>query len=206
MKTKSIALFSLLLFVGFALQAQDDEEVEKGFKKENLFMGGTVNVSFGNQLTALGVSPFFGYSVNRFVDVAASVGVNYISQRDISGYNANDKLRQTIYGPGAFVRLFPVNFLFVQGQYEFNLIKYKYIPAPNSGQNVEKINYDAHSFLVGPGFASGRNKENKSYYYISVLWDVAKAPYSPYKDNINRAVPVIRAGYNIALFQGNRNR
>lgn len=204
MKTKSTLVFCLLFFYFTYLHAQDDEEDIKGFKKENLFMGGTLNVSFGNQLTALGVSPFFGYSVNRYLDVAASFGVNYISQRDISGYNVNDKLRQTVYGPGAFIRVFPVNFLFAQAQYEFNLIKYKYIPPPNSGGTVEKYNYDAHSLLIGPGFASGRNKENKSYYYISVLWDIGKATNSPYKDNIDRAVPVIRAGYNIALFQGGR--
>ncbi|HSN60937.1 MAG TPA: hypothetical protein VLR49_08380, partial [Ferruginibacter sp.] len=60
----------------------------------------------------------------------------------------------------------------------------------------------AHSMLVGGGFASGRDADNKSFYYISILWDVAKSPNSPYKDNLNRAIPVIRAGYNIALFQG----
>lgn len=209
MKTKCLVVFFVFLCAGFALHAQDDDEIEKGFKKENLFTGGTLNVSFGNQFTALGISPFFGYSVNRFVDVAASLGVNYISQRDITGYNVNDKLRQTIYGPGAFIRLFPVNFLFAQAQYEFNLIKYKYIPPPGSGQPTEKYNYDAHSFLVGPGFASGRNKENKSYYYITVMWDLGNALYSPYKERTNngvRAVPIYRAGYNIALFQGNRNR
>jgi hypothetical protein len=34
------------------------------------------------------------------------------------------------------------------------------------------------------------------------MWDVAKNENSPYKDDVNRATPVIRAGYNIALFQG----
>lgn len=193
--------FSLVLQTAIA---QENEENTGSFKKENLFTGGTLNVSFGNNLTSLGISPFFGYSVNKYLDVAASFGVNYLSQRDYSYYNSNDKLRQTNYSPGAFVRVFPVKFLFAQAQYEFNIIKYKYIPAPNSGISSEKGSLDAHSFLVGGGFASGRSQYNKSFYYISILWDVANAANSPYKDNLNRAVPVIRAGYNIALFQGSR--
>ncbi|MBC7866590.1 MAG: hypothetical protein H7X88_03560 [Gloeobacteraceae cyanobacterium ES-bin-316] len=202
MKTKQIFLVAIMMAVSFNLVAQDEEEVKTGFQKDKLFTGGTLNLSFGNQVTALGLSPFFGYSLNKYLDVAASVGVSYISQRDYSFYNADDKLRQVIYGPGAFVRVFPVKFLFAQAQYEFNLIKLKYIPPSNSGLPSDTYNSDAHSVLVGGGFASGRDAYNKSFYYISVLWDVAKSDNSPYKDNLNRAIPILRAGYNIALFQG----
>ncbi len=199
---KKTLLSIILIVVSFSIFAQE-EESEKFFKKENLFTGGTVNLSFGNLSTALGVSPFVGYSLNKYVDVAATLGVNYISQRD---YNVvGDKLRQTVYGPGAFVRLFPVKFLFAQAQYEFNLIRQKYIPAAGSGYSLDKLKLDAHSVLLGMGIASGRSfPYQKSYYYFSIMWDVANAPYSPYKDNLKRAVPIIRAGYNIALFQGRR--
>ena len=207
MITRNSILFFLLLAT-LNVSAQEEEKAEEKknglFKKENLFTGGTVNVSFGNQVTALGLSPFFGYSINRFVDVAATVGVNYISQRDVSFYNANDKLRQTIFGPGAFVRLFPLKFLFAQAQYEYNFIKYKYIPASGTGQPAETTKLNAQSFLIGGGYAGGRDADNNSYYYISVLWDIAKSENSPYTDNLNRSLPIIRAGYNIALFQGRR--
>jgi hypothetical protein len=205
MKIKNGFVFFLLITIAFNAAAQEEEKSEKagGFKKENLFTGGTLNLSFGNQVTALGLSPFFGYSINRFVDVAASVGVNYISQRDYSYYNSNDKLRQTIFGPGAFVRVFPVKFLFAQAQYEYNFIRYKYILP---GAPTEILNLKASSFLIGPGYAGGRERDNNSYYYISVLWDIANSKNSPYKDNLNRAVPIIRAGYNIALFQGRYGR
>ena len=113
-----------------------------------------------------------------------------------------DKLKQTIYGPGAMVRLFPARFLFATAQYEFNLIRYKYVPPFNFGDPAEHYKFDAHSLLVGAGIASGRDAEQRSFYYLSVLWDVARSPNSPYKDNLHRAVPIIRAGYNIALFQG----
>ena len=126
MNKKLIMLLLLAISTSTTVIAQDDEveDERKGkFKKENLFTGGSVNVQFGNQVTALGASPHFGYSINRFVDVAVSLGYNYISQRD--NIVLNDKLRQTVIGPGAFVRLFPVNFLFAQAQYEYNFLKIK---------------------------------------------------------------------------------
>jgi hypothetical protein len=206
MKVEKICLILLLSMAFVNVSAQDEGEKKGGFKKENLFVGGTVNLAFGNQITALGISPFLGYSINKYVDVAASLGIDYISQRDYTFYNSNDKLRQTIYGPGAFVRIFPVKFLFTQAQYEFNFIRYKYLPPPNSGMPIEKNKYDAHSLLVGGGYAGGRDGYNKSFYYISILWDVANSNYSPYKDYLHRSIPIIRAGYNIALFQGKGNR
>lgn len=193
----AVSILSLTLF------AQDEQTDGKFFKKENMFVGGSVNLSFGNLTTVLGASPYVGYSLNKYVDVAAGFNINYISERDYS--IPGDKLRQTLYGPGAFVRLFPVKFLFAQAQYEFNLIRDKYIPAPGSGYAPDRYKYDAHSLLIGLGFSNGRHPAyQKSYYYFSVLWDVGQATYSPYKDNFDRAVPIIRAGYNIALFQGRK--
>ena len=193
-----ILFFSCAFLSSFA-----QEEKGSFFKKENIFTGGTVNASFGNLYTALGMSPYFGYSLNKYFDVAVSAGINYQSQRD---YNyVGDKVRFTSYGPGAFVRVFPVKFLFAQAHYEFNLLRTKYLPygASSGGVGIEKYKYDAHSLLVGGGISNGKDfPYQKSYYYFSILWDVANAPHSPYKDNLDRSIPIIRAGYNIALFQG----
>ena len=121
-----------------------------------------------------------------------------MSQR--SPFN-DDKIRQTVLGPGAFVRVFPVRFLFVQAQYERSFISQKYIPDPSFNQPTQKETLGANSVFVGGGFASGRSADNKTFFYISVLWDINKDPNSPYIDNLNRAVPLIRTGFNIALFQ-----
>lgn len=203
-----IVLFFLLSTKSFAqyqeveTQAPKKEKASGKFKADHLFTGGTLNLGFGSSYTALGIAPFFGYSFNKFVDLAFSPGFNYTSQRDYIAYG--DKLRQTMYGPGAFVRLFPFKFIFAQAQYEFNMIRFKYIPPRSSSSPRETYKIDAHSLLVGGGFAGGRDEDNNSYYYISVLWDVGESKNSPYKDNLNRAIPIIRAGYNIALFQGKR--
>lgn len=184
------------------IEEEEEEEDQRTFKKENLFVGGTVNLGFGNNVTQLGIGPFIGYSLTNYLDVAFAPNISYISQRD--NFVLDDKLRQTIYGPGTFVRLFPVKFLFAQVQYEFNLIRNKYIYPESFNLPDVKDKLDAHSLLVGAGYAGGRDKFNKSFYYISIMWDVADSRNSPYKDNQNRNVPIIRAGYNIALFQGRR--
>jgi hypothetical protein len=201
---KKVVLIGLLSIVAIVTKAQEEgaEETKGGLKKENLFTGGSLNVSFFNGTTVLGISPYFGYSINKYVDVAVSGNLNYTSQRD--NIVAGDKVRQMVYGPGAFVRLFPVDFLFAQVQYEHNFIKLKYIPAPNSGISFPDEKIDVNSVLVGGGYSSGRQKGNSSYYYLSVLWDVSKLAGSPYLDGLGRNFPIFRAGYNIALFQGRR--
>lgn len=175
---------------------------DQGFQKDKLFTGGTFNLGFGNRSTSLGISPQLGYSVTNWLDAGITVNVNYVSQRDNSVIL--DKLRQTTYGPGAFVRVFPINFLFATAVGEYNWIHQKYIPAQSGAPSIVN-NISAPSLLVGGGYASGRQKGSNSYYYLSVTWDIAGDQNSPYIDAYNRSVPIIRAGYNIGLFQ-NRGR
>lgn len=199
MKMKKITLSFLMFIVSFNLLAQDKDEKKGGFRKENLFTGGNVTLSFGNSVTVLGLSPYFGYSITKYLDVALSTNFNYTSQRD--NVVMGDKIRQTVYGPGAFIRVFPVHFLFAQAQFEQNFIKYKYIPGSNNSYPAEKQSLDAGSFLVGGGYSSGK-RDGNTYYYVSILWDVSKNKNSPYTDYLGRSIPVFRAGMNIELFQG----
>ncbi len=196
----------MLFSFAITMNAQDGEGEEKvrGFKKENLFTGGGVNASFFNGTTALGVSPYFGYSITNWLDAAVSLNFNYISQRDVQVYG--DKVRQTTLGPGAFVRIFPVNFLFAQAQFEHNFLTQKYVPADNSGYSRDKFKTDVNSLLLGVGYASGRERGSKSFYYMSISFDVLKLANSPYVDNLQRTIPIINAGFNIALFQGGGGR
>ncbi len=201
---KKVILIMAILASSFLVNAQsgeDDDEKKSFFKKENLFTGGSVNVNFGQGTFALGLGPYFGYSINKYIDVAASLNYNYISQRDP---NSTLKYRQSIIGPGAFVRLFPIKGLFAQAQYEYNFIKLKAIYGV-AGYPDDVINYKAKSTLIGGGYCSGREGVGSSYYYFSILVDVSKDENSPYRDNFGRQTPVIRAGMNFPLFQG-KNR
>src|SRR4051812_24585709 len=198
---KRIILLAILFNFSLVLKAQeDDEEKTGGFKKENLFTGGTLNVSFYNGTTYLGLSPYFGYSITKWLDAAVNLNFNYVSQRDIYVYG--DKLRQTVVGPGAFVRIYPLKFLFAQAQFEHNFITQKYIPVENGVYTRDLFRTDVNSLLLGGGFASGRDGYNKSFYFMTISFDVLKLANSPYIDNLQRTIPIFNAGFHIALFQG----
>lgn len=207
MKKAIIALSSLFLFTT-AIYAQDerDEEPKAGFKKENLFTGGSLSVSFFSGGTILGGTPIFGYRIADWLDAGVAFNYIYSGRRDYPYFG--DKIRQHTYGPGVFTRLYPVNFLFLQGQFEHNFMTQKYIPG--NGTNSLKFKEDVSSFLVGVGYAQGRDKFSNSFYYISVLFDVLKDINSPYtevvydqnNEPVVRVVPIFRAGFNIPLFQG----
>ncbi len=202
---KKIIVF---LFISLSLHAfsQSDEgkkgDGKSGFQKERLFTGGSATAGFSSYSTILGITPQFGYSLTNWADAGITFNLNYTSQRDYQDYG--DKLRQTVYGPGAFVRLFPVNFLFASAQYEYNMIHLKYIPASNSTYLPAKNNVNASSLLLGGGYAGGRYRGSNTYYFFSISWDVLGDKNSPYIDGLGRSSPIIRAGYNIGLFQGRR--
>ena len=206
---KKIFIFFLLALVSVdqVVYAQDEEETgeKKGFKKENLFTGGSISLSFSNQSFLIGGNPVLGYSLTRWADLGLVVNYTYTSYRDYNYYN--DKLRQSVYGGGIFTRLFPVRFLFAQAQAEHNWIRLKYIPAPNTGM-LSEVRYESgNSFLIGGGYTTGRDPMGGSTFgYLAVLFDLSKYSNSPYTDNMGRAIPIIRAGINIPLFQGGGER
>jgi len=198
---KKVIFVVLLINLALAVKAQDEEEEEgsRGFKKEKLFTGGNLIISFYTGGMVLGVSPHLGYSITSWLDAAASLNFTYSGETD----PYNNKLRQTNIGPGAFIRIFPFNFFFAQAQYEHNFLNLKAIPSNSPSFYIRE---DVNSLLLGGGIASGRSKGNNTYYFFSIMVDVLKLENSPYVDSYGRLIPVIRAGFNIALFQGNRQR
>lgn len=204
-----IILAAFVFLVAATLVHAQDEE-DRGFKKENLFTGGSITLSFFNGQTLLGANPIFGYKLSEWADAGLSFNFLYAGARDYLEFN--DKIRQTVYGPGVFARLYPIRFLFVQGQLEHNFITLKYIPAPNGSYIAEKNKVGVNSLLLGAGFAQGREEGSSTFYYFSVLFDVLKDINSPYvnvsynpddpsQQRVN-ITPIIRAGINIGLFQG----
>jgi hypothetical protein len=208
---KKLILSTVFLFAMVTVVfSQDEEQKEKGFKKENLFTGGSVTASFFTGGTILGANPMFGYQLANWVDAGVAFNYTYQGRRDY--IYLDDKLRQNVFGPGVFTRLYPFRFLFVQGQLEHNFttVKYTY---PYGG--TEKDKTDANSLLVGAGIAQGRQRGSNSFFYISVLFDVLRNPSSPYVNNVYNSggelirtdlIPIVRAGINVALFQGSQGR
>ena len=199
---KYILLSTLFLFV-LTWPAWSQNEKEPGDWKKNLFTGGSVSFGIFNNTFLIGANPVFGYSLTDFVDVALQVNYSYNSIRDYNGI-FNNKLRQSTYGGGGWLRLYPVRSIFLQGQLEHNFIRQKSIPVLGPPE-VRSI--DASSVLVGGGYTTGRwGKGGEPFYYLSVLFDVSGNLFSPYTDAFGRSVPLFRGGVQIPLFQENSGR
>lgn len=198
-------LILLLLCTTYTLNAQQVAEIEeetRGFKKENVFTGGSLTLQLGSGQFTAGVNPVLGYSLLRWVD--AGLVFNYIYASAKNYPYIGDKIKQHQYGAGVFTRIFPVKFLFVQGQVEHNFQNIRYNPSTGVG---EKYNEDGSSYLVGGGYTTGRDPDRKApYFYVSILFDLGDDPNSPYLDNNGDPQPIYRAGVNIPLFQGKGNR
>lgn len=196
------ALWSLLIVVLYLpLHAQDNEaalpEEKSGFQKEKLFTGGSISLSFFNNSFLIGANPVLGYKLAHFADAGLQVNIQHLSSR----YTGNgEKMRQTLYGGGVFARLFPVNFLFAQGQWEHNWVTTKDI---NSLGLFTRSTRSTNSLLVGGGYASGRNGQaNTPFFYMMLLFDVSRVSNTPYTDGLGNPFPIIRAGLTIPLFKG----
>ena len=199
----TVAAFSFL----YAQEKKDAirqvQEEKKGFKKENLFTGGSISLAFYSNTFLIGVNPVFGYSIANWIDAGVAINYNYTSYRDYN-FVFNDKLRQTVYGGSVFAKIYPVRFLFVQAQAEHNFINQKFIP--NVGATITN-KYDANSMLIGGGYTTGRyGKGGSPFYYLAILFDVSGNKNSPYTDAYGRTIPIIRGGIQVPLFQGDSKR
>lgn len=204
---KKFLLANIFAFIFIAAIAQNVPAVEsdnKFFKQENFFAGGNVSILFFNNATFLGINPYFGYNITKWLDAAVSMNVNYISQRNY--FIDNDKIRQTIYAPGTLLRIYPVKFLYAEGQFEHHFIHQKYIPPSNSGNFNQQFNYQVNTLLVGLGYASEREYDDDEFYFFSVSIDALLLPGSPYTNGNQHPYPIIKAGYNVKLFQGHKRR
>ena len=207
---KSIMMICCLCLVLTIVRAQDrkeekdeKDEPKKGFKKENLFTGGSISLAFYNNTFLIGANPVFGYSLGNWGDAGVVINYNYTSYRDYN-FVFNDKLKQYVYGGGVFMKLYPVRFLFVQGQVEHNFIKDNFIP--NAGVK-QSYRVDGNSYLIGGGYTTGRfGKGGPPFFYLAVLFDVSGNANSPYTDANGRTIPIIRGGIQVPLFQHGQNR
>jgi len=187
-KFNVIVLVCSLLISGQLVAQQDEKNVTE---PSNAFVGGSLSLGIGNGSFNAGLHPHVGYTLAKWIDAAAVVNFEYQSQRD----QFNNKYHTTVYGLGAFTRIFPVQFIFIQAQPEFNFIQQKFLPASGSSQ---KFKVDAPSLLLGAGYTTSRSGKN-SFTYLSILVDVIKDINSPYVDGYGNLIPIIRAGINVGL-------
>jgi hypothetical protein len=188
----SLANFKRYIFLSLLLMIASWCFSQSKFKREQLFVGSGLNLGFFNGFI-IGLNPEVGYSFNRIIDAGVSINFNYITQNSPS---LPLTYRQTVYGGGPFLRIWPMDRFFLGGQYEFNTIAF----SEKSGGSVgNKISYNASSLLVGGGF--GSRLIGQSQFYTSLMIDMGGDRKSPYVDQFNRQQLVFRTGFTFYFKQ-----
>lgn len=184
----------LLLLISTLCFAQKDSLDENKYHSPGWFTGGNITFGLGgyNNRFVAGLNPHLGYTISKWADAGIALNFQYQSSKDFY----DNKYRYKTYGFGAFTRLYPVRFLFIQAQPEYNFTALKFIPFAG---NTTKDNVGAASLLLGAGYAGSRSTYNNTFSYISLLFDVLKETNSPYVDGYGKLIPVVRAGFNIGI-------
>lgn len=198
-KKISLLAFSIILITAIFAQrtppTYTSDEGAKGFKKENIFIGGGITIGFASNTFQVGATPEIGYSVAEWLDAGLGFNLNYASQRADPYYNGNVRYRNFNYGGGPFVRLFPIRFLFAQVQLEGNWIN---VNAKDYNTGIKwNTTYQSTSLITGVGYA--QRIVGQSSFYTMIGIDLMRDPNSPYRDYNNAAIPIIRAGFDFYL-------
>ena len=211
---KKFATLVLVLFLGYVSHAQitidstseDKEPTILGDKKapsfreklkNNFFFGGGLAVGGGSGGFSGGINPVGGVSLNQYWDLGMALNFNYNSTSSDYSYDGLSR-KLTTYGLGPFVRFNPIDWLFVQGQFEQNW--------GNSKVGSFSKNFSASSLIGSLGYRS--TGEGNMGYFFSIGMDFLKNEYSPYRNveyslnpktnnwevSSNKPMPIIRAG------------
>jgi hypothetical protein len=173
-----------------------------GFNRQSLFAGGTLGLGATNISFSAGATPEIGFTVREWLDVGGLINLNYYSERADPNYyyNQNERTRSFNYGIGAFARIFPVSFFFLQVEPQLNFITTTYTDYNAGGVPPTKYTFQATapSLLLGGGYS--QRIAGQSTFYLAVMFDALSDPNSPYRDNFNNTpVPVFQAGFDINL-------
>lgn len=194
----------LLCFISFSLlgKAQYEEE-SKGFKRENIFIGGGLGLGVGgwNGGFNVGATPEIGYSVAQWLDAGISTNFNYYSYR--AEVNGGIRQRSFNYGAGIFARAYPIRNIFLQVLPEYNIIKtnLKDMRPGFLGDEV-RIKQEAPSLLLGIGY--GNRMIGQSNFYTVIMFDAGTNINSPYVNSYGGKLPIFRAGFNFYLSPARR--
>ncbi len=175
--------------------SSNDDRAEAELPRNRLFLGGSLGLGAGTNMFSIGASPEIGYTLEKWVDVGLLLNFNYTSQSADPFYNNNIRLRTFNYGGGPFVRLYPIDFIFIYGGAEQNWIKYSEKDMNTGRSSSATVN--ALSLIGGVGYT--QRVIGSMNYYIMVGADFRNDRYSPYRNYTNSAIPIVRAGFNVYL-------
>jgi hypothetical protein len=184
-------------------ETSEEEAVQKGFRRDNIFIGGSLGLGLGSGTFNISANPEIGYTITKWLDAGISTNINYFTVN--ADNNRGYRQRSTTYGAGVFVRIYPINGFFIQAIPEYNWMNTKLKDVTfGTGQDL-RFKAEAPSLLLGVGY--GRRAIGNSNFFTAIMFDAGSNDSSPYintdqdqNGNIFKSkLPIIRTGFNIYL-------
>jgi hypothetical protein len=193
---KTLLIILTLGAISLSSVGQDDEGASHKFRRDNIFLGGSIGLGLGNGGFSAGANPEIGYSFARWLDAGVSTNFNYFSYQ--AEYNNGIRQRSFNYGAGIFARLYLIEGFFVQVLPEFNRINtnFKDLRAGNIGSEY-RMKLEAPSLLLGVGY--GSRTIGSTNFYTILMFDAGTNTNSPYIGYLGSKLPILRTGFNFYL-------
>lgn len=152
---------------------------KKGFDKQKIFVGGGLGLQFGT-ITAINVDPIIGYTLHRMVRLGLSFNFSYYRNGLYSPV-----IEHFYGGLGAFVRFYPIKYLFLHA--EFEGLNHPYYN-DNGDLKRKWFGYP----IVGVGYNQPL-MGNRAGLTLAIMWNFNDSDYSIYNN------PIISIGFDIGL-------
>ncbi len=185
-------LLSILLFIGYMckLYSQDNRPVKPAHNdkdkikwQENVYWGGNLGLQLYGSTGMIDISPNAGYKLNKYV----SGGIQLI-YTNIWAHYSNSTYRYKFYGAGLFARVKPLNFLFLQAEYD--LLN---VPDVFGIQSSKRTFADVP--MAGVGLIN--QPDDNLCYYMLLMYEYAPTPNSPYTYGPFGSPIIYRFGFNV---------
>lgn len=193
---KRLLLCFLLLTAVQLVHAQyyktDTSGHKKGFDASRLIIGGSLGLAFGDY-TNINISPLVGYRISQFFGAGLAINAQYGSERFRDYYgNTGQRNQYSIFGGGVWGRVYPLDFLFIHIQPEYNYVNLKSTYYDTDPKTVVKENYGVASLLMGGGYTQPVG--GRAAFSIMALYDVLQDSRSPYQNGL-----ILRVGASLGF-------
>lgn len=149
------------------------------------FVGGNFGFTFLGDYNYIGISPLIGYRLTSWFSPGINLNLNFVTDKTVPDQTTH----YTTVGAGVFTRFFPLSWLYVQIQPEYNQYQVK---VKSGGTTIDQQTYHVFSLLMGGGYV--QRISDHAYFNFGVLYDVIQNPHSPYY-----GIPVVQGGINLGF-------
>jgi hypothetical protein len=192
---KRLLLCFLLLIAVQLVHAQyykTDTTSRKGFDASRLIVGGSLGLAFGDY-TNINISPLVGYRISQLFAAGLAINGQYGSERFRDYYgNTGQRNQYSILGGGVWGRVYPLDFLFIHVQPEYNHVSLKSTYYDTDPKTIVKDSYGVSSLLMGGGYTQPIG--GRAAFSIMALYDVLQDSRSPYQNGL-----ILRVGASLGF-------